>query len=140
MTQGATPQAGSPSQHQLVRLPSRLGSQGGNLTSLVPGRATRLPRHLRNCSEELRVIGEPDGPYASLPPASRTAPPARQLPIIAASGWPVTRHEVSRWEIWPRRHWLAAPCGTLALCPPQERYIAAVAIFRGCSGLNPFRD
>ena len=107
---------------------ARLGSPG-NPTSLVPP-GTRLHRHLRNCSEVLPDIGEYDGPYASQPRALRTAPPA--CAVTDYRGLSESRVPASKCPggaIWPRRHWLSAPCGLQASWPPQKAL---------CSGLNPF--
>ena len=66
-----------------------------------------------------------------------------QLPIIGDTVGPGASLEVSRWEIWPRRHWLAAPCVSLAFVAAAFKSVGIVhcivvrGVFPGYSGLNP---
>ena len=97
-----------------MRLLSRLGSQVSNLTTLVPPGnplAPPPPQLLRGVAS-YRGAGR-----AIRQPAALSRRPRLllvQLPIIGDSVRPGASLEVSRWEIWPHRHWLAAPCMLLA--------------------------
>lgn len=114
-----------------------------NLTSLVPPGhplAPPPPQLLRGVTS-YRGAGR-----AIRQPAASSRRPRLllvQLPIIGDTVGPGASLEVSRWEIWPRRHWLAAPCVSLAFVAAAFKSVGIVhcivvrGVFPGYSGLNP---
>ena len=100
-----------------------------------------MHRHLSNCSEVLLIIVAAVG--AIRQPAALSRRPRLllvQLPIIGDSVRPGASLEVSRWEIWPHRHWLSAPCMQLAFVAAAFKSVGIVhcivvrGVFQGIPG------